>query len=341
MPRTQHEDARAERRRTPRRVTRAFGWISLGLVLAICVIVGLYGWQVTSAYQQAEKIPTSEAFPDPDTRPAPISGQPGEDNDPVNILVLGSDNEDPAQQVGLDSRGTRSDTIMVVNIPADRDSVNAMSIMRDNWVPIPGHGTQKINAATSYGGTPLAVQTVEDLLDTRIDHVVLIDFDGFRGLTDAVGGVQIDNPSAFYSDGTLIPAGEVTLNGDQALSFVRNRDFPDGDYTRVSNQQRFIESLLDELISGETLKSPRKMRDAMESFSPHVQFNEELNFSSVVSLGLSLRGLNKRDITLFTSPTLGIDTEGEQSIVRPDWDGLEEISQHLRADSLADYLSNP
>ena len=73
-----------------------------------------------------------------------------------------------------------------------------MSIMRDNWVPIDGHGYNKINAALAFGGVPLMVSTVENFIDTRIDHVAVIDFEGFKGLTDALGGVTVSSPVAFY-----------------------------------------------------------------------------------------------------------------------------------------------
>ena len=87
--------------------------------------------------------------------------------------------------------------MMLVHIPADRKGAYVTSIMRDTWLDIPGHGKAKINAAFAYGGVPLAVQTLEGLLDTRIDHVAAIDFEGFKGLTDALGGVEINNPIAF------------------------------------------------------------------------------------------------------------------------------------------------
>src|SRR5690606_401872 len=102
-----------------------------------------------------------------------------------------------------------------------------MSIMRDNWVNIQGHGEAKINAAVAYGGIPLAVNTVENFIDARIDHVALIDFESFKGLTDAVGGVTVNNTIAFDSinggHGFSFAQGEITLNGDEALAFVRER----------------------------------------------------------------------------------------------------------------------
>src|SRR5690606_3044864 len=120
---------------------------------------------------------------------------------------------------GDELRG-RADTIMVVHVPADHETVQVMSIMRDNWVPIPGRGEAKVNAAMAWGGMPLMVETVESLIDTRIDHVAVIDFESFKGLTEAVGGVTVDNPRSFRAvSGQRFEEGEITLIGDDALAF--------------------------------------------------------------------------------------------------------------------------
>lgn len=104
---------------------------------------------------------------------------------PVNILLLGSDSRGAvnANTNSGDLSGSRSDAILVAQISADRENVTVMSIMRDNWVEIQGHGHGKINSALANGGLPLAVNTVENLIGARIDHVALIDFQSFKGLS--------------------------------------------------------------------------------------------------------------------------------------------------------------
>ena len=95
-----------------------------------------------------------------------------------------------------------------------------MSIMRDSWVEIPGRGDNKINAALAIGGVPLTVQTVENLLDTRIDHVAVLNFEGFAAITDVLGGVTVNNERAFTPNtlpDTRIPDGGVAINGEGAL----------------------------------------------------------------------------------------------------------------------------
>lgn len=324
------------RHRAPRTWRRTGFWAAVCLVLILGLAASIYGWQVASAYHQANKVPGTEAFPHPSTRPDAVPRPANASYDPVNMLLLGSDSNTGGLGDPADVLGRRSDTMILVNIPADRESVNLMSIMRDNWVEIPGHGTTKINAAMSHGGTPLAVQAVESLLDIRIDHVAVIDFDGLEGLTDSMGGVPIYNFTPFSCGGDVVSEGEVTLNGEEALCFVRNRDFVDGDYTRVANQQYFLLSLADQMLSPETLVNPLTIRDSIAAISPYITMDDGLSMSTVVSIRLSLRNLSA--IHTFTSPTLGMGTEGDQSVVYPDREELAVVSRHLREDTFTSYL---
>ena len=89
--------------------------------------------------------------------------------------------------------------MMLVHVPEDRQDVYVMSIVRDLWVEIPGHGERKVNAALGLGGYPLVTGTIENLLGVNIDHLAVIDFEGFNGLTEALGGVQVCNPNTLSS----------------------------------------------------------------------------------------------------------------------------------------------
>lgn len=320
---------------------RVIIWTLVGLFVAGGVTAAVFALKLNNSFNQAEKIAPEEAFPEESSRPIPVERPADTKHDPVNILLLGSDTRG---EVGgdLDSiRGQRSDVIMVAHIPADRQSVQVMSIMRDNWVEIPGHGKNKINGALSLGGVPLVVQTIEGIIDTRIDHVAIIDFDGFEGLTNALGGVTINNPTDFNARGTHFAVGDITLNGDEALKFVRERyAFVDGDYTRAANQQRYLKGVLSTFLSKDTLLNPLKINAAVESFAPYLTVDEGLSASYLIKLGTSMPGIRSDDISFFTSPTLGTGREGKQSVVVPDWDELAVIAQHFRESSLDEYLAN-
>jgi len=309
-----------------------FSVIAFTLVMALGT-AGIFALQLNNSFNKAEKLDNSAVFPEDSTRPeATESGA-------QNILLLGSDSRAESDDTDLnDIRGERSDTIMVAHIASDRKSVQVMSIMRDNWVEIPGHGMNKINAAMALGGVPLTVQTIEGILGVRIDHVAMIDFEGFAGLTDALGGVIVNNPIEFTGRGTHFAKGSIKLSGEDALKFVRERySFRDGDYQRVRNQQIFVNSVIKKILSRDTLTSPSTINETVAAFAPFLKVDEGLSTSYLASLGMSMSSVRSDDISFFTSPTLGTGMEGKQSVVKPDWEGLSEIANHFQEDTLSEY----
>lgn len=153
---------------------------------------------------------------------------------PVNILV-----------VGTDERGnekSRTDTIMVYHLDPITKEVRLLSIPRDTYVNIPGRGMDKINHAHAFGEIELTMQTVEEFLGIQIDHYVRVNFEGFKGLVELIGGVTIDVEKNIK--GTDIKPGLQTLNAEQALAYVRDRKDPMGDIARVKRQQKFIRALV-------------------------------------------------------------------------------------------------
>ncbi|WP_166806348.1 LCP family protein [Cryobacterium serini] len=280
-----------------------------------------------------------QVFPPASLRPAPSTGVAAEAR---NILVLGSDSRGVHNASISDLTGQRSDVIMVVHIPADHEGVWVMSIMRDSWVEIPGRGQSKINAALSWGGVPLAVQTVESLIKTRIDHVAVIDFEGFQAITDALGGVEIDNPVEFESSkikGHTFAVGKQVVTGTEALAYSRERyAFADGDFTRVRNQQRFFKAMLSTVMSSRTVTNPATVVDLITAVTPWIAVDDGLDFALLAGLELQLRDLQGSDLTFFTLPTsgTGISDDG-QSFVHVDRGALAPLQQAFQTDTLADY----
>ncbi|HYI33698.1 MAG TPA: LCP family protein [Glaciibacter sp.] len=315
--------------------------ISIGVVaFLVGGSVALYAWSLAQAWDnKTEKI--ADAFPSDDTRPpvaAPATGQ----NQPQNILLLGSDTRGSVGDSIAGLSGQRSDSIMVAHIPADRSAVYVMSVMRDSWVEIPGHGYAKINAALSLGGVPLAVQTIEGMLGARMDHVAVIDFNGFVGVTDALGGVSIDNPIAFQSShlkGHFYPQGPQNMNGEEALAFVRERyAFSDGDFQRVRNQRQFIKAVMSTILTPETLTSPKRVTDLVGAIAPHLAVDEGLNSGYVAKLGSEIRNVRVDNVTFFGAPTDGTGTSPDgQSIVNVDWDEIAKLKEAFASDQLHLY----
>lgn len=321
---------RAKKKR--RRVTVVLATIAA--ILAVLVgAVGIYAFSLSQKFESSETL--TEVFPDEDLRPAPVEEKAAAAQ---NILLLGSDTRGKLTGSLDSASGNRSDTMMVVHVSADRQDIHVMSIMRDNWVTIPGHGEAKMNAALAYGGVPLVVQTVEGLIDTRIEHVAIVDFAGFKGITDALGGVTVNNTIAFNRQGFHFAEGPVHLNGAEALAFVRERyAFRDGDYQRVRNQQAFIKAVMDKTLSRETLTNPVTISNLVGAIAPYMAVDEGLNSAYAASLGFELRDIRSDDVTFFTMPTLGTGNVNGQSIVKVDYEQLEIIAGHFRTDTLDQY----
>lgn len=316
------------------------GWL---IAIAAVLVVALGGaglfalniWQNLNNIDRLDDALAGDYEGRPDEASADSSG-----NKPINILLLGSDTRESGADL-MTSLGERADAIMVVHVPADRKSVQVMSIMRDSWVPIDGYGEAKVNAAYSYGSIPLMAQTLEQLIGQRIDHVAVIDFEGFKGMTDALGGVTINNPKQFESNrikGHVFEQGEITLNGEEALAFVGERyAFIDGDYQRVRNQQLYLEALIGKILSAQTLTNPVTVSNLIASVSPYIGVDSTLTNQVMTDLALQMRDLRKADVSMFTMPTSGTGMIGGQSVVLVDWVKLEDVRAGFKNDTLGTF----
>jgi len=330
-----------------RRAWRIVGVATTVLVVATIAFAGMAVYNVGRDFDA--RVQTLIApFPTDAPAIAPQSASPTQTPAATtvaqNILLLGSDTRGMVGTSIADQRGQRSDTIMLVHIPADRQNIFVMSIMRDSWLTIPGHGEAKINAAMSFGGVPLAVETVEGLLGIQIDHVAVVDFGGFAGVTDALGGVFVDNPIGFLSSkipGYTFQQGEQMLDGTKALAFARERyAFSDGDFQRVRNQQILIKGLMKAVLTTDTIVTPGKLDGLINALAPHLASDDGLGSAYLAGLAVELRNVRYDDVTFFTMPTAGTGTSADgQSIVNIDWSRLETVKQGLQSDTLTPDLA--
>ena len=344
-----------------RRPFRAVLLVLLALVLLIPASAGAYLFNLGRIFD-SETTKIENAFPDEATRPQPsfpggaaggapgagpavAGGSPSDSGRSLNILVMGSDSRGATTEEAASGAGAnqRADTLMLVHSPADRSKIYSISLMRDLWVGIPEHGHAKINAALAFGGVPLMVQTVESLFGQRIDHIAMIDFEGFVGLTDALGGVQVDIPAPFvsYHDQISFPAGPNTLDGKHALEFVRERyAFADGDYQRVRNQQAFVKALLAKNLSADTLLNPLKVHNVVSAMAPFISVDGGLDAATIAGLAVELKDVGPGDMVMFTLPTRGTGTSTDgQSIVLTDPAAIDALSAAMAADTLGDYVA--
>ncbi|HUZ25137.1 MAG TPA: LCP family protein [Streptosporangiaceae bacterium] len=242
---------------------------------------------------------------------AGTSGTPS--SGPLNILVAGVDIRAGLslhQQVLLHvghAVSDNSDTLMLVHVPADHSYVQVVSLPRDSWVNIPGHGMNKINAAFGLGGAPLMVRTVAAATGLTINDYIEVNFLGFVKVVDALGGVNICLPFAVndaYS-GLRLSAGVHHVNGITALEFARDRhSFAASDLARIGNQQQLIATLLSQSVSTGTLSNPFELRRLLSSVTSAIRVDQGLN---IVSLASQLRGIRPRDVAFSTVPLANLN----------------------------------
>lgn len=203
--------------------------------------------------------------------------------DKVTVMIMGVDRRQ--DDVG------RSDTLMVATLDPNKNQAALLSIPRDTRVKIKGHGFDKINAAYAYGGHKLTQQTVENLLNTNMDHYILIDINGFVKIIDALGGIDIDvEKRMVYDDpwddnGGLhidLKPGEQHMDGKTAVTYVRYRD-EEGDIGRIKRQQKFMKAIMDKIVSPSVIpKLPSIVSAVYDTVETDMSISDILSFLSTL-----------------------------------------------------------
>lgn len=175
---------------------------------------------------------------------------------PFTILIMG------IEDYATDGQNGRTDSLMFATVNPNSKKVSLMSIPRDSRVKIVGKNKEdKINAAHAYGGEKMAIDTVEEFLKVPVDHYIKIDFQGFKGIVDAVDGITVDVPFDFWERSDVdyykkiqFKQGQQSLNGEEALAYVRMRkQDPNGDYGRAARQRQVLAAVAQKLNSASTV----------------------------------------------------------------------------------------
>lgn len=332
---------RAPRRRRPRRRNPALR-VLVGATIVLAMAVG--GLVAYTNHQLGEVTRFSLDLDRPG-RPPAAGG------DALNILLAGVDGPEGDGPSIYDALGGstwpegqfRSDAILVLHLPSDRESAQVVSIPRDSYVPVHGHGTTKINAAFSYGGPQLLARTIEDLGGIRIDHVVVVDFEGLARITDIVGGVEVYLPEASHDPvgGGRWDKGTHLLDGEHALGYVRERkSLGRGDLDRVQRQQNFLRALLARLAGAGTLATPVRLVKLSRQLSSTVAVDDDLTSGTIRSLVLGSRSLRPGDITFATVPVTGTPTIDGASVVTLDDVETPSMLEALDDGALVSWLES-
>ncbi len=329
---------------------RLVALILVGGAIATVASVGWYAVRLNAHLDQIGRI-TSDGLGKGE-RPEPVK------TEDLTILLLGSDGRRPGAgqpdlretlASGEDWEAGRfnSDTMMLVRIPADRRSVSVVSIPRDTYVPIydeagGAHSENKINSAFADYGPYGALRTVENLAGLRVDHLAIIDFQGFRELTEAVGGVRVYIPETFTDtqQGVTWEEGWTTLRGDRALQYVRTRHgLANGDFDRVDRQQNFLRALLAKVMADDTIGNPIKLDSTLSAITSHLIVDEQWSNDDLRGLAVSLRSLTLEKVRFATLPLSAYDeVPGVGSVNLIDPARVDELFSALGDNNLSRYL---
>ncbi|MGH3387971.1 MAG: LCP family protein, partial [Actinomadura sp.] len=244
----------------------------------------------------------------------------------LNILVAGVDRRDgltreQTKRLRLGRfEGERSDTMMLVHLSKDHDRISVISLPRDSLVTIPEHasngaegakGTRvsarqgKLGWTYSYGGSPLAIKTIEKTTGVRIDHYIEVNFLGFIKMVDALGGVTVCSPQPINDpkSGLVMPAGKSQVNGEKALAYARARyTLPGGgDLGRIDRQQQFMAALMQQALSTATLTDPVKATRFLDASLQAVRIDKGLA-EDAPALLRQLKGLSTDSVTFANVP---------------------------------------
>ncbi len=306
------------------------------MALVLLVVVGgaaayllFLNHTVTSNVKHAALLPTPEqggggGAAAPTKKPGAEKAQ--------NLLFIGSD-----ARAGL--AGARSDVIVLMHVASDRKTVTLVHFPRDLYVSVPGHGKDKINAAFAYGGSPLLVQTLQNLVGVPVDHVCLVGFEGFKNMTDAVGGVNVYVEEPSSGANYTFSKGYQHMDGAEALAFVRERkDLSEGDISRGRRQQAFIKALMLKSLSRDVLTNPIRLAEFVDAGTKNLTVDDDFSVAEMRREALSLRNLRGKDVAFVTAPFSGFGTAPNGgSIDVVDETGMRQLGEALQNDELSTY----
>ncbi|HET9142907.1 LCP family protein [Actinophytocola sp.] len=340
-PALQPAPAPAPSRAEPRRLRRTAlagkivaGVVALLVFASTAVAWGFKSW-VNSKQVEVEAL---------DQNSAAILDRSAQYGD-ENFLMVGSDTREGATaEDGVGDAasvgGARADTIMIAHVPANRKRVVVVSFPRDlevkrpacegwdaktgkyNGQQFPAQANVKINSVYATGGPKCVTKMVQELSGLAINHFVGIDFNGFKGMVDAVQGVQVcvEKPLKDTVLGTVVkePGKAVNLTGDQALNFVRARHVigdPTSDYGRIIRQQRFLSALLRKAMSNQVLLDPGKLTGFVNAFAG-ATFGDNVGVDQLMLLGQSMQGIEAGRVSFITVPTVGEANQRGNEVLR-------------------------
>ncbi|HYN68339.1 MAG TPA: LCP family protein [Ornithinibacter sp.] len=303
------------------------------LVLVVTVGLGFAWWRLNGNISRVDVS-------------SDLGERPSETTGPLNILLIGSDNREGEGVPGESlTSGARSDTTLIAHVSADREHVTVVSIPRDSMVPAPPNCTTSTpkdqwvetqwNATFALGGPACLITTIEGNTGLFINHFAVVDFNGFREMVDALGGVPIctkeaiDDPKA----GLTLTAGTHVLDGEQALGFVRARKtLGDGsDLGRIERQQAFLASVVQEATRTSLLLRPDKLFGFLNAATQSLTTDSDFGLGTMRDLATSVKNIGIKNVQFITVPITEYAPDPNRVAWSPD---AEALWQTLRDDEV-------
>ncbi|WP_406139397.1 LCP family protein [Streptomyces sp. NBC_01089] len=317
-------------------------WTALGVAFVVLVAAGV-GWWLYNKLDhniRTDNTATAELRAYEKERPPPVA------NGAENILLIGSDSRaGDNKKYGRDEGSQRSDTTILLHLSTDKKSATAVSLPRDLMSHVPScikadkTRTKKqfvqFNWAFEYGGTACTVRTVENMTGIRIDHYMVVDFEGFKGMVDAVDGVQVclKKPVDDKDAHLKLPAGRQTLDGEQALGYVRVRhSIGNGsDTERMQRQQEFLGSLVKKVQSDGVLLNPTRLYPVLDAATKSLTTDPGLDtLKDLYNLTRRLRGIPTHRVQFLTVPREPyVNNRNRDQLVQP---AADRLFKRLRDD---------
>lgn len=331
--------------RPPRsRAKRILSWVAV--ITSAAIVLASAGLYFGFRYYNGKLTRTDIRMPQDTSAPAAAADGPAQ-----NFLIVGSDTREAPGTEKFGAKkgsskfvaGARSDTIMLLHIPAGSAKATIVSFPRDAWVPIPTYTDsagerhaahdQRINSAFALGGPPLLVQVVQRLTELRVDHYVQVDFAGFQRIVDAVGGVNIcvRTTRNDKDSGDYLTAGTHRVNGKEALAFARNRkSFPGQDLARIKDQQYLVSVLLRKVLSAGTLANPFKVNALVNAVVKSTSVDRDLSVNDMRLFALRMRHLDPKHVNLLTAPVKGEARVDGNEVLLLDDDKMKALFDSLK-----------
>lgn len=279
-------------------------WKSQVLVIVTLLLIlgGIIGYAIYENNEMVSAKTVEEDIQTP-TKITPVTEgvkveKKVKNKEPFVVALLGTDERE--------NEASRTDTIMLVRYDMETKEANMVSIPRDTKAYIEGHGIDKINAAHAYGEIPLALQTIEDLMDIKIDYYAKVNFEGFKEALNIIAPLEVDVKKKISYGGITIEKGLQELDVEELLTYVRFRKDADGDFGRIERQQEVVKLVINEMLKPKNLI---KLPSIISVASEHIDTN--FNWSELISLAKEATDFNS--IT-FTSETLKTISEKENGI---------------------------